>query len=227
MIFPLGRLNKTKTLKFAAVLALSALSSGCGPIISFGEQGPVDEVFSLRYPGEQQATDNSGPVVYIDEPHVAEGLGGIDIAVQLAGNRRSTLAGAAWAADLSTLVRDYFTQALGAETDARPVGEGGLDVKADCRLGIKIWRFDFVPGQTIKEDSVDVRIELSLMRLWDSHLLSQSSFSQQPAVDGKGAEALVASFSVAMKEVSTSMAGAFKDQLKACQERPMARKRQG
>ncbi|TNE61728.1 MAG: hypothetical protein EP335_15005 [Alphaproteobacteria bacterium] len=200
-----------------SMLAAALLLPGCGPLVSFGNDGPADAVYSLRYAGDYASeAKRAGPLLYFDEPMMAEGLAGQKVAVRLGTYRRSTLAEARWSTGLSTLVRDYLMRALSAETDAQTVGEGGLDIKVDCRLGIKIWSFDYVPDTSPGVDVVDVAIELSMVRLRDGRLLGQHTFVQTPEVTGQGEDTVPSAFNKAMQAASVDMAKWLDDTKNDC-----------
>jgi len=196
-------------------VAAALMLGGCGPLISFGDNGPAADVYTLDYKGALAPEQKEGPLLYFDEPHVAEGLAGRNIAVRLGAHKRSTLANARWVTGLTTLVRDYLTRSLSDEAKARAIGEGSLDVKVDCRLGMKVWSFDFVPGQKGEDDAVDVTIELTLIRLRDGHFIGQHTFVQTPSVKGPSDDDVMDAFNVAMRTNSRDMAkwlSALKDQ---------------
>ncbi|WP_262692046.1 ABC-type transport auxiliary lipoprotein family protein [Kordiimonas aestuarii] len=200
----------------ALLLASAAAVSGCGPIISFGGDGPGDTVYSLKYPGGYHTNGDDAPVIYVDEPHMADGLAGQKIAVALAGERRSTLKGARWSAPLSTLVRDYVARALGDKAGAHMIGEGGLDIHAGCRLGTKVWALEFVPGGDVGGDKVEIAIEMSLVRLSDSTLISHPTFTRSMSVQGTDGDVVMTAFNRAMAATADEMGLWLKDQVDAC-----------
>ncbi|WP_417449846.1 ABC-type transport auxiliary lipoprotein family protein [Kordiimonas sp.] len=197
----------------AATLALSA----CGPIISFGDDGPGDSEYSLQYSGDYRSSGDDAPVIYVDEPHMADGLAGQKITVVLPGNKRSSLKGARWSAPLSTLVRDYVARALGDKAGAHMIGEGGLDIHAGCRLGTKVWALEFVPGGNAQADKVEVAMELSLVRLSDSMLVSHPTFTASAPVRGAEGDAVAGAFRAAMADVADDMGRWLKAQVSTCE----------
>jgi len=206
----------TGKLKLSCVLAGSFLLASCGPLISFGNDGPADDVYTLHYPGALKNESPMGPIVYVDSPQMVEGLDGQDITVRIEENRRTTLAGSSWSAHLSDLVRDYVTLALGATSDANLVGGGGLDIKAGCRLGTKVWAMDYVPGASAGEDKVELAIQFSLVRLSDSKLLSHPSFTETVEVSASGGRGIVAAFETAMENAARDYGRWFSAESKAC-----------
>jgi ABC-type uncharacterized transport system auxiliary subunit len=207
-----------KTLEFKRVLGLvsALLLASCGPLISFGDDDPAGDIYTLRYEGAHSDQSPSGPIIYVDSPQMVDGLDGRSVSVRLGGNRRSTLAGASWSAHLSELVRDYVVQALEGATDANMISQGGLDIKAGCRLGIKVWAMEFVPGLTSDQDQVDVRLQFSLVRLSDSKLLSHPTFAQTVGVTTSNGGGVVAAFAVAMERASEAYGGWFSEASDAC-----------
>jgi len=199
---------------FAAVAVLATAS--CGPLISFGDDGPADDVFTLRYEGGLKKESPSGPIVYVDSPQMVDGLDGINVAVRLDGNRRTVLAGSSWSAHLSDLVRDYVTLSLSYQSDANMIAEGGLDIKAGCRLGIKVWAMDFVPGRVSSEDQVELVMQFSLVRLSDSKLVSHPTFSNSVGVDMSDGRGVVAAFNKAMNVMANDYGRWFADEHRAC-----------
>jgi len=195
-------LHFAKNIKtLTSVVGLFALTA-CGPLISLGNDGPADEVFSLRYPAAFKNASATGPIIYVDGPQLVEGIDGRGVAVRLAGNKRTVLEGAAWAAHLSDLVRDYVIHALASQTNVNLVSEGGLDIEAGCRLGIKVWAMEFVPGKSASEDQVQVAMQFSLVRLADSKLLAHPTFSKNEAVISSDGSGVVAAFNAAMESAS-------------------------
>ena len=198
------------------VLAAGTLLSGCGPLISFGGDGPADTVYSLRYSGAYQQKGADSIVIYVDEPLMAEGLAGQKITVALPSDKRSTLKGARWSAPLSVLIRDYEIRAFGHQVGANMIGEGGLDIHAACRLGTKVWAFEFTPGADAGTDKVDIAIELSLVRLSDSQLLSHPIFTKTRLLNSGSDDAVANAFGAAMGELASEMSVWLKSNEAAC-----------
>ena len=199
-----------------ALFALPLLLAGCGPLISLGDDGPAAEVYSLRYQGGFHDSRSAGRVVYVDEPILSDGLGGEQVSVLLDGTRRTTLDGVKWSDPLSELVRDYITRSLGHRSGVHLVGEGGLDIKAACRLGSKVWAFELLPGDRPGKDAVSVAIELSLVRLSDSTLVSHPTISKTVAVDGGDNAAVMAAFNLAMSQIAADMTTWFGASVDSC-----------
>ena len=206
----------TEKLKFPCVLAGSFLLASCGPLISFGDDGPADDVYTLHYEGPLKSESPTGPIIYVDSPQMVEGLDGQSITVRIDQNRRTTLAGSSWSAHLSDLVRDYVTLALGATSGANLVGGGGLDIKAGCRLGTKVWAMDYVPGATPGEDRVELAIQFSLVRFSDSKLLSHPTFSETVHVQAANGHSIVAAFETAMGSAAQKYGRWFNAESNAC-----------
>ena len=206
----------TEKLKLPCVLAGALLLASCGPLISFGDDGPADDVYTLRYQGPLKNESPEGPIIYVDSPQMVEGLDGQGITVRIDKNRRTTLAGASWSAHLSDLVRDYVTLALGATSDANFVGGGGLDIRAGCRLGTKVWTMDYVPGDNAADDKVELAIQFSLVRLSDSKLLSHPTFSETVQVEASNGRSIVAAFETAMALAAKEYGSWFNAESAAC-----------
>ncbi|NVJ97734.1 MAG: membrane integrity-associated transporter subunit PqiC [Alphaproteobacteria bacterium] len=200
----------------APLLTATLLLSACGPLISFGDDGPSDTVYTLRYEGAYAADSTQGTVVFVDEPTLAEGLNSDKVAVTLESGQRMTLEGVRWSAQLSDLVRDYVTRSLGDGSGAQMVSAGGLDIRTSCRLGVKVWALEYRPGSRAGDDIVDVAMEVSLVRLSDSQLLSKPTFTQSVTVNGQGDAAVMAAFNQAMRSASGEMTRWFKEQLASC-----------
>ena len=200
----------------AVVTAGIVMLSACGPLISFGDDGPADEVYSLRYPGEFSAGMRQGPIIYVDSPIMGDGLDGHEVAVRLAGNQRTSLQGVAWSAHLSDLVRDYVTLALADKTSVNLISEGGVDIKAACRLGIKVWAMEFVPGASAGSDSIDIAIQFSLVRIADSSLLSHPVFSQNVKVNSSDSKGIMQAFNHAMGKAADEYGVWLRDLAPTC-----------
>ncbi|WP_417459769.1 ABC-type transport auxiliary lipoprotein family protein [Kordiimonas sp.] len=211
--------SRRREAKVAALLlaTFGAALSACGPIISFGGDGPADTVYSLRYDGAYHSGEAGAAVIYVDEPHLGDGLVGQNISVALAGQKRSTLKGARWSAPLSNLVRDYVVRSMGDKAGAHMIGEGGLDIHAGCRLGTKVWALEFVPGDVATDDKVVVAVEMALVRLRDSKLLSHPTFEQSVEVVGASEnDAIAAAFNRAMAATARDMGSWLKGQAMQC-----------
>lgn len=206
----------SQKLKFGVVGLSSLMLASCGPLISFGDDGPAGDVFTLRYEGAAAKANPTGPVVYVDGPKMAGALDGRNVAVRLDGNRHTALAGAAWSDHLSDMLRDYITLSLAAQSNANMVSEGELDIKAGCRLGTKVWSMEFVPGLTPADDVVEIALQFSLVRLADSHLISHPTFKQTMAVKSSGGRGVVEAFGETMKAVARDYGRWFKEQSPAC-----------
>lgn len=195
--------------------AASVWLTGCGPLISFGDEGPADTVYTLRYDGDYDR-GGSGPVVYVDEPTMTDGLKGEKVAVSLDGGKRLAIDGVRWSAPISELVRNYITRALGHKTPAQVMGEWGLDARAACRLGVNVWAFEYSPGARAADDTVEVAVELSLVRLKDSQLIGKPTFVETVAVNGAGGEAVMDAFSKAMATATDDMTQWFSGKYQEC-----------
>lgn len=107
--------------KAVAVSSLM-LVAGCGPLISFGDDGPADQIFSLDYP---VAGDHSSAasVIYVAEPLMSGGLSGTQVSVVLDDNQRTSLMGVRWNANTTDMVRDYLVRGLSAQSGALMLGK--------------------------------------------------------------------------------------------------------
>ena len=192
----MARLKQARKLFFGfGLLGIAA----CGPLISLGNDGPADDIYTLRYPGQVATMSPSGPIIFVNSPIMAEGLDGRGIPVRLEDERRTSLEGASWSVHLGDLVRDYVVRSLSAQTTANMVSEGGLDIKAQCRLGIKVWMMEYVPGATSGDDRVELAMQLSLVRLSDSVLLDHPTFTQTVSVGSDNNAAVIEGFRTAMR----------------------------
>lgn len=198
-----------KKLMAAGLASGSVLLSACGPLISFGDDGPADRVYTLRYQGGYPAASTSGPVVYVEEPHFADDLDGRGISVLLDGGRRSTIAGVRWSSPLSELVRNYMTRALADDQGAQIVSEGAIDINAACRIGSKVWALELVPSASGTDDQVTIAIEAMLVRLKDSRLISHKTIERSVSLGGSGDAAVMAAFNAAMAGVADDMQAWF------------------
>ncbi|PCI60128.1 MAG: hypothetical protein COB37_09760 [Kordiimonadales bacterium] len=182
------------------ILGIGLLSvAACGPLISLGNDGPADDIYTLRYPGQVGAASPTGPIIFVNSPIMAEGLDGRGVPVHLENERRTSLEGASWSVHLGDLVRDYVVRALSAQTTANMISEGGLDIKAQCRLGIKVWSMEYVPGAVSGDDRVELAMQMSLVRLSDSVLLDHPTFTQTVAVGSDSNAAVIEGFRTAMQ----------------------------
>ncbi|MEX0299644.1 MAG: ABC-type transport auxiliary lipoprotein family protein [Kordiimonas sp.] len=206
--------SKIKTLLLSSLLMGSV--AGCGPLISFGGDGEPDETYGLRYEAKQAEQFPAGPIVYVDSPQMAEGLDGHGVTVVMQNGRRTVLERAAWSTHLSDLIRDYVAQSIGAQSGANMIGEGGLDITAGCRLGLKVWSFEFVPGEVAAEDGVSVVLQFSLVRISDNQLLSHPTFAASVTVDSNSVGGVMSGFSRAMDQASSEYGGWFRERMGQC-----------
>ncbi|MBV1900405.1 MAG: PqiC family protein [Kordiimonadaceae bacterium] len=198
----------------AVFLALAV--AGCGPIISFGGDDPAGEVYALRYSSDYASYDVNAPIIYLSNPQMLDGLDGTSIAVMLPDGQRTLLAGASWSAHISDLIREYVSHSLGAQTGANIISEGGLDIKAGCRLGLKVWSFELATGETAATDAVNIALQFSLVRMKDSVLLSHPTFSQSVGVSGAGIGAVVDGFKAAMAGAAGDYGPWLRDHMAQC-----------
>lgn len=209
--------NMLKALKaFSVSAGLSVLLGGCGPLISFGDDGPADTIYTLRYEGGYPGSDTDGPLIYVEEPHFADDLDGRNVAVLLDGDKRSVIDGVAWSSPLAELVRNYITRALGDGLGANIVSEGALDINATCRVGSKVWALEYVPGAAVADDKVVAVLELSLVRFRDSALVGHTTLQRRISPQGSGDVAVMEAFSGAMAGLADDMRAWFLDAKDAC-----------
>lgn len=206
-------LQKSKVVG-AGLLALAL--SGCGPLISFGGDSGPGETYGLRYAAAHVPESPAGPIVYVDSPQMVEGLDGHGVTVVMENGRRTMLEDAYWSTHLSDMLRDYLTHALGAQSGANMISEGGLDIKAGCRIGVKVWAFEFAPGVQPSEDKVNISLQFSLVRFSDSTLLSHPTFSKAVPVNSNTIEGVMDGFNVAMVEAAEDYGSWFRERLGQC-----------
>lgn len=178
--------------------AMLFMVTGCGPLISFGDDGPADQIFGLEHPGAPALSDDLGTIVYVEEPLMSDGLGGNQITVVLENSQRTSLSGVRWSANSTDLIRDYLVRGISNTSGVRMLGEGAIDVKAGCRLGVKVWAFEFVPGASERDDRVAVEIEFILVRYSDNSLIGQPTFSAGQGVDSSDGVGVAGAFHDAM-----------------------------
>ncbi len=183
-------------------LVSALLLSACGPLISFGDDGPADQVFSLEYEDAAPTSDDLNTLVYVEEPLMSHGLSGTQFAVVLPGNQRTSLMGVRWSTNSGDLVRDYLVRGLTKESGIRMLGEGALDVTAGCHMGLKVWAFEFVPGDNAGDDRVDVEIEFSLARYSDNRLIGHPVFKSSVLIRGSDGADVRDGFDQAMRSIS-------------------------
>ncbi len=209
-----------KNLKNTALLTASLIAvfvvAGCGPLISFGNDGPADDSYTLSYPKTYDGGKDRLAAIYVDQPLMTGGLGGEEIAVALPGNKRTVLKGVRWVSHISDLLRDYMTQSLRAETNANIVSEGGLDIKVGCRLGVKLWAMEYAPGDRPGEDSINVSLELSLVRLKDANLVGHETFSRTRVVGSDSGQGVVSGFNDALNDIALDYGAWVTSNLEGC-----------
>jgi ABC-type uncharacterized transport system auxiliary subunit len=211
-----GKLMSAGRMKAAATIGGALLVASCGPLISFGDTGPADETYSLKYPASLSETASSGPAIYLDSPRMVNDLDQKSIAVRLDGNQRTVLEGAAWSQHLSDIVRDYVAHAAAAKADVNIVSEGGLDIAVGCRLGVKVWAMEFVPGNTRRDDNVEVALQFSLVKLSTSELLGHPTFTESVPVATASGRAVVDAFSSAMENAAGKYGAWLQEASTAC-----------
>lgn len=213
-----NRSVKAKTLPVlkAAMMSTALFVAGCGPLISFGDDGPADEVYNLRYDGSYSANIDSEYLVYLEEPLMSQHLSGVDVAVTLSGDKTTTLDGVRWSANSSDLIRDYLVRALSDKSGVKMLGEGGLDVQAGCRMTVKVWSFEFNPAARSRDDAVSVAIEFSLVRYRGSELLGQRAFTVDAPVSGSQSQAVIDGFRSGIRDLASEAAEWLKPLGQAC-----------
>lgn len=195
-------LSHAPAVRSLLVAAAALLLSGCGPLISLGDDGPADDVFSLEYDGANVNTSDMATIIYVEEPLMSDGLGGVDVAVALENRRRTSLKGVRWSSNSTDLIRDYFIRAIGSMSGTRLLGQGAIDVRAGCRLGVKVWAFEFVPGNSAGDDRVDIEVEFILVRYSDNRLIGQPTLSASTQVGTANGENIVEAFHGGMTSIS-------------------------
>jgi len=203
-------------LKLCGLLSLLFLT-GCGPLISLGENGPAPRLYSLRYPVLSTEVAAQGPLVYVSSPEMSGALGGKQVTVALDGNENTALDGVKWSADLADMIRDYVSQSLSVQTRATIFGQEALDVQVGCRLGVKVWNLEFTPGERWQDDAVHVSLQFLLVRMADSQLLGQQMFTVTEDVGDKGHANIMDAFNRAMFKTAETYGPWFGQRLEACQ----------
>lgn len=212
--------NKSSVLKSKAIGVglLAFLVSGCGPLISFGSDSGPGETYGLRYPASHSQAEPNGPIIYVDSPQMVEGLDGHGVTVIMGNGRRTVLEDASWSTHLSDMLRDYVAHSLSSQSGANMISEGGLDIKAGCRLGVKVWSFEFVPGASSDEDTVNIALQFSLVRISDSELISHPTFSKTVHVNSGSIAGVMGGFSTAMEQAADDYGSWLRERMGQCAE---------
>ncbi|MCK0069173.1 ABC-type transport auxiliary lipoprotein family protein [Kordiimonas laminariae] len=205
-----------KTAKLGTALGLMAVVGGCGPLISFGDDGPADEVYTLEYPKIASSNTNDGATMYVSHPVMSSGIDGTEVVVALDNNKRTVLKGVSWAGHLSDLMQDYLVHSLRAETVANIVSDKGLDVRVNCRMDVKVWKMEFAPSADGSSDMVNIEIELSLIRLQDAYLVGHPVYTRTENVVGGSHDDIVAAFNGALNDIAREHGAWVSSNLQAC-----------
>ncbi len=195
------------------IFAAGLLLVGCQSLLPSNDP---ERTFALRYDGVVPVEKVNVPVVFLDDPLMAEGLGGQTLTVVLDGGERTALNDLRWATDLQTLIRDYLDRRLMAGTDADYVGDGGLDIQASCRLQTKFWAFELRPGASATDDRVAVSLEASLVSLTTGELLARTQLDELRPT-GTTTGDVVQSLEGALGAVSDRLTKFMVSGLKSCQ----------
>ncbi len=188
-----------RALAAGLALTLIAALAACGPLISFGD-GEPETVYTLHY--EPKRTDEpTGPLVFVAEPSMVEGLGGRVIAVRLSDFERTLLKNVRWTTASSDLIREYLILSLRDHANLRTLGETGLDVSAKCRLNTTVQAMEFVPGATPEADAITFRAEMTLVSQVTGTQAAHMVFDKGRRVEGN-ARGIVAGFNAAMSELA-------------------------
>ncbi len=198
-------LKGIKAVKYLMLAGVVFSLSACGPLISFGNDGPADEVYTLAYNGTYSVFNAAAPRIYLDEPLMAEGLASRKMSVRLPDFRRSTISSISWSANLSDLIRGYMARSIAVKTGAQLISEGGLDVKVGCRMAVNVWAFELVPGESQVDDKVSSTIELTLLNVTNGALLGRQTFVVEKQVNSVEGVAIAAAFNEAIEESSVTM----------------------
>jgi ABC-type uncharacterized transport system auxiliary subunit len=199
------QLNIAQIVKTIFATGLLASVAGCGPLISFGDDGPADEVYSLEYKGGYSSFNAAAPRIYLDEPLMAEGLSSRKMSVRLADFRRSTISSISWSANLSDLIRGYMARAIAVQSGIQLIGEGGLDVRVGCRMAVHVWAFELVPGAEASGDKVSSTIELTLLNVINGNLLGRQTFVVEKPIQSSEGVDIAAAFNEAISDSTNKM----------------------
>lgn len=204
----------TPVTKSFAVFCMAALLSGCQQLLPIGSE--PERTFSLEYAAPLSVPAPNAPLVFLTDPLMAEGLGGISITVSLDSGERTALKGARWSTDLGSLVRDYLDRSLTATTGAQFVGEGSLDLRTRCRLQTKVWVFDLAPGADAAQDRARVSIEMRIIDNLTGTQIARDQARSEKRIAGNDPADVVEGLTAALSDVSQSAAALVNDQLEAC-----------
>lgn len=202
------------TRMIASLLVSLVLLTGCQQLLPIG--GDQERTFALRYDGSVPPSKPDAPLLFIDDPLMAEGLGGQSLTVVLSDGERTALKDVRWATGSASLIRDYLDRYLMARSDAAFVGEGGLDIRTRCRLQTKVWAFEFRPGATPEEDRVFVWIEAALVSILSGDLLERSQVTSEHPVAGDDPSDVVAALDAALERVARDLIPLVDNNLETC-----------
>ncbi len=194
-------------------LICAALLAGCQSILPSNDP---ERTFAFRYDGQVPQSKDNAPVIFLDDPLMAEGLGGQTLTVVLDGGERTALNDLRWATGLESLIRDYLDRRLMAGTDADYVGDGGLDIRATCRLHTKFWAFEMRPGVSAADDQVAVSLEASLVSLTTGELLARTQLDEVRPTSAASTSDVVMSLEGALSTVSDQLTDFMSEGLKYC-----------
>ncbi|MBL4771895.1 MAG: membrane integrity-associated transporter subunit PqiC, partial [Planctomycetes bacterium] len=128
----------------------------------------------------------------------------------------TVLDGVSWSTHISDLIRDYVGHAIGSQAGVNMIAEGGLDIKAGCRLGVKVWSFELATGASAAEDTVEIALQFSLVRVKDSTLISRPTFTQSVPVPSAGLGGVVEGFKTAMSAAADEYGPWMRERMSQC-----------
>lgn len=201
-------------LRIGLATGLVGLLAACQQLLPIGSA--PERTFTLEYAAPLSTPAAEAPVVFLSDPLMAEGLGGLTVTVSLDSGERTSLKNARWATDLGSLIRDYLDRALTEETDAQFVGEGSLDLKTRCRMQAKVWSFDFVPGDTPSKDRARVMIDFRIIDNLTGTQIERASGRAERSVTGNDPSDVVSALAGALQETTDVAAGLVSRHLDVC-----------
>jgi cholesterol transport system auxiliary component len=186
------------------LVASVALLAACGPIVSFGGDGPPPRQFNLAYSAAPNDAKALPGVLLVDELGATAELRGQRMAMRVSAQEVQYLNGAQWSDRPARLLRGLIEDAARQAPGAAVLGPSNIDLRIAFRLTGTVQRFDVVVDGPKRQAVIVLDAILANQR--PSRLIASRRFEAKADAAADTPAAVAAALNMAANDLARDVA---------------------